>query len=162
MQIPRFENFANSIRMLFAPHKRLRRKQEAPSAAVDTKDTWKPKHGCCVVSIDVASDDEHDLLMPMVVHLAAVYLARRCIRGASHIGGRTSVGPKRMVNIVVCFRTQSLSVKEVSHPSNLPVLPLLDERSGVAATYIIRSIAYRLNQQHPWHYLVSLGRRLHI
>ena len=76
MQIPRFGNFAKLVRMLLAPHKRLRRKQDAPSAAVDTEDTLKPKHGCSVVSIDVASDDEHDLFMLMVVHLAGVYLAR--------------------------------------------------------------------------------------
>ncbi len=67
-----------------------------------------------------------------------------------------------MANIVVCFRTQSLSVEEVSHPSNFSVLPFLDERSHIAATYLFRSIARSLNQPNPWHYLVSLRRRLHI
>ncbi len=76
MQIPRFGKFDKLVRILLAPHKRLRRKHDAPSAAVDTKDTLKPKHGCAVVSIDVARDDEHDSFMLMVAHLAGVYLGR--------------------------------------------------------------------------------------
>ena len=67
-----------------------------------------------------------------------------------------------MANIVVCFRIRSLSVEEVSPPSTFSLLPLLDERSHIAATYLIRSIARSLNQPNPWHYLVSLRRRLHI
>lgn len=72
--------------MLLAPHKRLRQR------------------GCCVVSVDVASDDEHDLFMPIVIHLAIVNLARQWIRGAFHIGGRTNVGPTRCSrSYFVCF-----------------------------------------------------------
>ncbi len=83
------------------------------------------QQGSCVVSIDVASEDESDFFMPMVVYLAAMDLARRCIRGTSYIGGRASVGPKRVVNIVVSFRTPSLPVEEVSHPQKSPSPTLL-------------------------------------
>ena len=94
----------------------------------------------------VANHGEHDLFLPMVIHIAAGYLVRRFIRGASYIGRRTSVGTKRVVNIVVSFKTQSLSVEEVSHLLILLVWFSLDESSNSIATYLIRPIAFRVNQ----------------
>ena len=62
------------------------------------------RSGSCLLSIDVLGDKDYDFLMPIVVQLAAVDLARRCTQGLHHSGGgRTVVGPKQVVNVVVSF-----------------------------------------------------------
>ena len=84
-----------------------------------------------MISIDVLGDKDYDFLMPIVVQLAAVDLARRCNQGPHHSGGgRTVVGQKQVVNVVVSFgklsqrprvaARQQPDDSKLTNPSELP------------------------------------------
>ena len=89
------------------------------------------RSGNCLLSIDVLGDKDYDFLMPIVVQLAAVDLARRCTQGLHHSGGgRTVVGQKQVVNVVVSFGKRSQRPRvaarqqpddsKLTNPSELP------------------------------------------
>lgn len=58
----------------------------------------------CVISIDVMQDDEEDVFVPLLVFSAATDLASRCTQGMFDLGGRTTVGPRKVVNVVILGR----------------------------------------------------------
>lgn len=62
------------------------------------------RRGTCVVALDVASDDERDEVQPWAACVAALGLADRCLGGGYRLGGRSTVGARGVVGLVVCGR----------------------------------------------------------
>jgi hypothetical protein len=63
------------------------------------------RNGTCVISIDVLNDNDKDTFTLWKAYTAAIDIARRCTQGPYTLGGRTTVGPKNVVNVVVFGRT---------------------------------------------------------
>lgn len=62
------------------------------------------RDGTCVISVDVLDDDDTDILTPWHVYTTAVNFAQRCTQRPYILGGRMTVAPKRVVNIVMFGR----------------------------------------------------------
>ena len=62
------------------------------------------RHDTCVISIDVFNDVEKDHISPWQLYTATFDLARDCTQGLHRLGGRTTVGPKKVINVTVCGR----------------------------------------------------------
>ena len=82
------------------------------------------RSGSCVISVDVLNEKDYDYFMPVVVELAAIDLARRCTTGLYHGGGRTAVGPKKVVNVAVSFGRGTPAENGAMQlaPSNTPLV----------------------------------------
>ncbi|KAL9064480.1 MAG: hypothetical protein Q9161_008855 [Pseudevernia consocians] len=62
------------------------------------------RNGTCVISIDVMNDADKDKFKPWLVYTTAMDIAHRCTHGYFHVGGRTTVGPKKVVDVLVFGR----------------------------------------------------------
>ena len=66
------------------------------------------RNATCVISIDVMNDSDEDYFQPWLVYIAALDIAHRCTQGAFRYGGRTTTGPKKVVDVLVFGRTWPL------------------------------------------------------
>lgn len=62
------------------------------------------RNGTCVISIDVMKDADKDKFKPRLVYTTAMDIAHRCTHGDFPFGGRTMVGPKKVVDVLVFGR----------------------------------------------------------
>lgn len=62
------------------------------------------RNGTCVISLDVASDDDGDFFQPARAFTAALTLVHECLGTNYHLGGKTTIGPKRVVDLMVFGR----------------------------------------------------------
>lgn len=63
------------------------------------------QYGTCVISVDVMQDSDEDKFPLSMLHRSALELVMACVGGASHVGGKTFVGPKKLVYVLVLGRT---------------------------------------------------------
>ena len=66
------------------------------------------RNATCVISIDVMNDSDKDFFQPWLVYTTAVDIAHRCTQGAYRFGGRTTMGPKKVVDVLVFGRVWPL------------------------------------------------------
>lgn len=66
------------------------------------------RNATCVISIDVMNDMDRDYFAPWLVYNTAVDLTHRCTQGAFRFGGRTTTGPKKVVDVLVFGRVWPL------------------------------------------------------
>lgn len=62
------------------------------------------RYGTCVISLDVAKDDEDDVFMPWEAFSNAVGLATKCFGIGEGLGGKIFIGPKKVVYMIVFGR----------------------------------------------------------
>ena len=63
------------------------------------------RHGTCVVSVDVAQDEDKDSFPPLKIYKASLDLSMNCVRESTRVGGKIFVGPKKLVYVQVFGRT---------------------------------------------------------
>lgn len=63
------------------------------------------RHGTCVISVDVAQDEDIDRFPVLTVYKAALELSMNCVWESTHVGGKIFVGPKKLVYVQVFGRT---------------------------------------------------------
>ncbi|CAF9920674.1 hypothetical protein IMSHALPRED_004972 [Imshaugia aleurites] len=71
------------------------------------------RNGTCVISIDVMNDGDKDFFMPLLVYTTATDIAHRCTQGAFDLGGRSMVGPRKLVDVLVFGRVWPLENESV-------------------------------------------------
>lgn len=76
------------------------------------------RNGTCVISIDVVNERDSDKFKPWLVYSTAVDLAHRCTQGAFRFGGRTTAGPKKVVDVLVFGRVWPPE-NGIIHPATL-------------------------------------------
>lgn len=62
------------------------------------------RNGTCVISLDVANDDDRDNFQPVVAFTTALNLADECLGTNYHLGGKRTIGPRRVVEVMVFGR----------------------------------------------------------
>lgn len=59
----------------------------------------------CVISLDVTNDDDRDQFQPIIVYDVAMMLISQCVESPYYrLGGKRTVGPKSLVNLMVFGR----------------------------------------------------------
>ena len=58
----------------------------------------------CVISIDVMNDDDRDYFKPILAFNTAIGIAHRCTQGTFRLGGRSTTGPEKVVDVLVFGR----------------------------------------------------------
>lgn len=62
------------------------------------------RNGTCIISIDLVNENDRDHFKPWLVYTTAMDIAHRCTQGAFRLGGRTTTGPKKVVDVLVFGR----------------------------------------------------------
>lgn len=62
------------------------------------------RNATCVISIDLINGGDKDHFKPWLVYTTAVDIAHRCTRSPFRFGGRTTTGPKKVVDVLVFGR----------------------------------------------------------
>ena len=62
------------------------------------------RNGACIISFDVTNDDDKDSFQPWVAYTAALALINKCTGGHDMLGGKRTIGPRSVVNMIVCGR----------------------------------------------------------
>lgn len=65
---------------------------------------WVARNSTCVVSLDVANDDDWDRFTPWKAYTAALSLANVCVRDHSGLGGKLTIGPRNVVTLMLFGR----------------------------------------------------------
>ena len=66
--------------------------------------------GTCVISVDVNHDLDEDKFTLWTAHKGALDLSMKCVGGSPHLGGKTFIGPKKVVYVLVFGRNPALEL----------------------------------------------------
>jgi len=90
------------------------------SSKVQFQLPWVARNGTCVISLDVANDDDKDKFMPWTAYLAALSLANVCVNNEHRLGGKLIIGPHKVVTLMV-FGRMWPAVDQDEGPRGLPM-----------------------------------------
>ena len=68
---------------------------------------WVARRGTCAISLDTVLDTDWDQFQLETAYTAAIGLTKTCVEGQSRLGGKTAIGPRKKVILMVFGRDPS-------------------------------------------------------